>query len=87
MNQPSTSFPEALRRAVQATIGGHTGQVQAWLRDTPGAWGFLAGDAVLGCRRNLGRSLSDLERRAVWDALWRALSATRHATPTDGDPR
>lgn len=38
---------------------------------TPGAWGRLAGLAVIAHRRRLGRRLGDAERRAVWDAVWR----------------
>jgi hypothetical protein len=40
------------------------------MRDEPGCWGFLAGQAVTACRAQTGRSLTDEERRLVWDRLW-----------------
>ena len=39
-----------------------------------GAWGFLAGKAVVAYRQGLGRRLTDLERRRVWRVLWESLS-------------
>jgi hypothetical protein len=55
----------------------HPTTVAAWLRDEPGSWGALAGQAVLATRRALGRSLSDAERRIVWQAMWDRLGAIR----------
>lgn len=51
--------------------------VAAWLRDEPGAWGALAGQAVLAARNALGRRLTQEERRVVWQALWDRLCAHR----------
>jgi hypothetical protein len=48
----------------------HQEKVIGWMQDEPGCWGFLAGQAVASCRRELGRSLEELERRLVWDRLW-----------------
>ena len=59
------------------TIGEHPEQVAAWLAGRPGAWGFLAGQAVLGERARLGRRLTEPERRRVWAALWAALERRR----------
>ncbi|MBI2760843.1 MAG: hypothetical protein HYX51_05395 [Chloroflexi bacterium] len=59
--------------AVESVIASHGDRVQAWLANQPGAWGFLAGQAVLGERRRLGRSLTEQERRLVWQALWNRL--------------
>jgi hypothetical protein len=67
---------DAEARADQ-TIGEHPEQVAAWLAGRPGAWGFLAGQAVLGERARLGRRLSEPERRAVWAALWAELERLR----------
>lgn len=52
-------------------------RVQAWLANEPGAWGALAGQAVLAVRRRLGRALTEPERRAVWQALWDRLLLER----------
>jgi hypothetical protein len=62
---------------VAAVIEGNPERVRAWLANEPGAWGYLAGQAVLAERRRLGRSLTERERRAVWQALWDALSRLR----------
>ena len=51
----------------------HRDKVMGWMRDEPGCWGFLAGQAVAGCRKQVGRSLSDQERQMVWSRLWRVL--------------
>ena len=37
----------------------------------PKAWGALAGHGVVALRARLGREVTDLERRALWTALWR----------------
>lgn len=52
-------------------------KVSAWLRDEPGSWGFLAGQAVIIVRRETGRPLTDPERRQVWHRLWQLLSQLR----------
>ena len=62
-----------------AVIAEHTGLVAAWSRDEPGSWGALAAQAILATRRALGRSLTDAERRIVWQALWDQLTAIRYA--------
>ena len=36
----------------------------------PKAWGALAGHGVAALRERLGRQLTDVERRALWTALW-----------------
>ena len=37
----------------------------------PKAWGALAGHGVAALRARLGRRLTEVERRALWTALWR----------------
>ena len=37
----------------------------------PKAWGALAGHGVAALRARLGRSVTEVERRALWAALWR----------------
>lgn len=41
------------------------------LLSTP-AWAALAAHGVTALRDRIGHSPSDRERRALWDALWRA---------------
>ncbi len=48
----------------------HRDKVVGWISDEPGCWGFLAGQAVAGCRKQVGRSLSDQERQMVWSRFW-----------------
>ena len=38
----------------------------------PKAWGALAARGVSALRARLERKPTDAERRAIWDALWRA---------------
>lgn len=71
------------RATARATIAAHPEQAAAWAATRPGAWGILAGRAILAHRRTLGRTLSQPERRAVWAALWAELEAThRRSTPS-----
>lgn len=72
------SLPDLdLEPILGVVLDAHGATVAAWLRDEPGSWGALAGQAVLATRRALGRSLSDAERRIVWQALWDRLVALR----------
>ena len=66
-----------MEQSIAAVLAGHPQRVRDWLANVPGAWGFLAGQAVLAERRRLGRALTDAERRAVWQALWDALLVLR----------
>lgn len=61
------------RQAARAVIQAHAQAVALWLVNEPGAWGSLAGQAVLAARRSRGRSLTDAERSAVWAVLWEML--------------
>jgi hypothetical protein len=51
-------------------IRDHKAKVVGWLKNEPGCWGFLAGQAVAATRQEAERSLTDAERRLVWDRLW-----------------
>ena len=66
-----------LAAAVTSTIAAHPIEVARWQSGQPGAWGFLAGRGILAYRDRLGRTLTDHERRHLWEALWAALEATR----------
>ncbi|MGI8550995.1 MAG: hypothetical protein ACR2PL_09450 [Dehalococcoidia bacterium] len=68
---------ERIEPVVAATIAAHTDRVQEWIANRPGAWGYLAGQAVLSCRRELGRGLDENERRLVWSILWQRLLELR----------
>ena len=55
--------------------------VSNWRIGKPGAWGFLAGQAVLSVRTHLDRQLTDIERRAVWQYLWDFLAHLDDCSP------
>ncbi len=61
---------EDLDPVLAGVIRGHRDKVVGWIPDEPGCWGFLAGQAVAGCRKQAGRSLSEEERQMVWSRLW-----------------
>ena len=58
-------------------LKGNPQKVVGWMRDEPGCWGFLAGQAVTGCKNHSGRSLTDGERRYVWHRLWQMLEQVK----------
>ena len=66
-----------MNESIESVMRAHVAQVRAWLANESGAWGYLAGQAVLAERRRLGRSLTERERRAVWQALWDRLVELR----------
>ena len=64
---------DAIDRLMVDVIRDNPEQTAGWMTGKPGSWGFLAAQGVLACRDSLGRSLTDAERRRVWDRLWRLL--------------
>ena len=68
-----TGGREPIQDAVRSTIASNVPRVRDWIAGQPGSWGFLAGKAVIAYRQALGRSLTDFERRQVWDLLWATL--------------
>jgi hypothetical protein len=59
-----------LDQILDQVIRDHQDKVIGWLKNEPGCWGFLAGKAVAATRQQAERSLTDSERRLVWDRLW-----------------
>ena len=51
-------------------VKGNQDKVAGWINGEPGAWGFLAGQAVTTVRGHAGRSLVDMERRVGWSRMW-----------------
>lgn len=70
---------DGAEHVVAETIETNPDVVEKWLNDTPKSWGYLAGKAVLACRRHLGRELTKAERQAVWSRLWQRLTEIRAA--------
>ena len=62
--------PEILIPLLESVVRENREKVVGWIKGEPGCWGFLAGKAVTACRSKAGRSLSDGERRMVWNRLW-----------------
>lgn len=67
-------FTDAAQDAVGRTIEEYPDVILKWKKNERGSWGFLAGRAVILCKQNLQRSLSDRERRDVWQLLWFSLN-------------
>ena len=61
---------EVLDKLLTQVIQSHQEKVIGWMRDEPGCWGYLSGQAVAACRAQVNRPLEDAERRLVWDRLW-----------------
>ena len=68
---------EALDPILTGVVQEHRDKVIGWMREEPGCWGFLAGQAVAACRKSLDRPLSDAERRLVWSRLWSLLETIK----------
>ncbi|TAK26279.1 MAG: hypothetical protein EPO26_00250 [Chloroflexota bacterium] len=73
----SAELDRHLPSIVASVLAERRQDIDAWLANRPGAWGALAGQAVLSARRALSRPLTDAERRAVWAAMWEALAGCR----------
>lgn len=61
---------EVIDPILAEVVKANQGKVVGWMKGEPGAWGFLAGQAVTTIRRHAGRSLEGGERRVVWQRLW-----------------
>ena len=61
---------EAIDPILAEVVKGNQDKVVGWMKGEPGAWGFLAGQAVATVRSRAGRKLKDGERRLVWSRLW-----------------
>ena len=61
---------EVLDPVLTHVLSEHSEKAWSWMRNEPGAWGFLAGQGVVATRRQLERQLTDSERRMVWSRLW-----------------
>lgn len=61
---------EVLDQLLTQVVQSHQEKVIGWMRDEPGCWGYLSGQAVAACRAQVDRPLEYAERRLVWDRLW-----------------
>ena len=69
--------PEVFDPILRSVVREHKEKVIGWIRDEPGCWGFLAGQAVSGWRKEMGRTLAEQERKQVWDRLWWVLEGIK----------
>ncbi len=74
---------QAIEEAVQLTLDGNAAMIAKWIVGEPKSWGFLAAKAVTACRQRLGRSLTELERRMVWQLLWNRLKRLKASGADD----
>ena len=63
-----------INAVLDRTIEENKPLVDAWLSNKPGAWGALAGKAIVAITRHLGRTLEESEKRLVWQTLWAKLT-------------
>ena len=75
----SVSDAEAIREIARRTVAAWPDLAEGTRTARPKAWGALAAHGVTALRRRLGRPLTEAERRAMWDALWRAAREERDA--------
>ncbi len=68
---------QTLDRLLSGIVATHPEKVAGWISDEPGCWGFLSGKALIGFRDQLGRPLTDQERRLVWHRLWSLLEQAK----------
>ena len=70
MTQPAPLSLGELDPVLRQVLSDHSHKTLAWMRQEPGAWGYLPGQGVAATRKSLGRQLTDPERRMVWSRLW-----------------
>ena len=63
-----------LAATLRPILATHAATVAAWRRNDAGTWGVLAAQAILAARQALGRTLTEAERRIVWQAMWALLN-------------
>ena len=71
---------EQLDPVLARVVNENRGKVISWAVNEPGAWGYLAGQGVTATRHELGRTLTDQERRLVWRRLWWILEQVKART-------
>jgi hypothetical protein len=70
MRQTNDTCNSELDEILISILTDNKENVVAFFRNKPGSWGYLAGQGVLAYKNHMGRSLTDIERRLVWDRLW-----------------
>ena len=61
---------EVIDPILAEVVKGNQDKVVGWIKGEPGAWGFLAGQAVATVRSRADRRLVAGERRLVWSRMW-----------------
>ena len=89
MAQSPENAEVVLDRILLGVADAHPEQVAGWMRNEPGQWGFLAGQAILAVRQLVDRRLEDPERRWVWHRMWVVLQDRKwreQIAPTGTEP-
>jgi len=68
---------ENIEVVLDQVINENKDAVDQWMSNKPGSWGAIAGKAVIAARSQLGRSLTETEKRTVWQTLWNKLMKKR----------
>ena len=74
---------DAINQSIKTAIENNNDAVNQWIVNTPGSWGYLAGQAVITCKQILFRPLTTQERRLLWHVLWVELTVSKHHKTTD----
>ena len=69
---------KTINQSIQTTIENNSDAVNRWTVNTPGSWGYLAGQTVKTCRQVMLRPLGTQERRLLWHMLWLKLNELKH---------
>ena len=87
MTQPNHLTLDDLDPVLKQVLGDHSDKTLAWMRTEPGAWGYLAGQAVAATRRHLDDA-SSLTQSAAWSgaASGGGSSNSSSAWPTPDSP-
>lgn len=59
-----------IKHILDAVIEENRALVEHWIAGKPGSWGALAGKAIVAVTRHMNKSLTNEEKRIVWQLLW-----------------
>ncbi len=66
---------EVIAEIAGETVRAHHELARGARASRPKAWGALSAQGIVAFRRVAGRAPDEREKRAIWDALWRAANA------------
>ena len=58
---------------IDRVISDNADTVKEWIDNKPGSWGGISGKALIAVKNSEDRSLTDDEKKLVWQVLWTKL--------------